>query len=57
MENQRPSVAVVGLGAIGGGVAESLHRSGFDLRVYDVRHEAVGQWRERATVLVDATAA
>ena len=34
-----PIVGLVGLGAMGGGMARSLRRAGFDLRVFDVRSE------------------
>lgn len=42
------------MGAIGAGVAESLARAGFDLRVFDVREQAVASWADRATVLASA---
>jgi L-threonate 2-dehydrogenase len=42
--NQPPSeskrVGVIGLGAMGGGMAASLRRAGFDVHVFDVRSEA-----------------
>jgi len=37
----KPIVGVIGLGSMGGGVARSLLRAGFAVRVYDVRAEAV----------------
>ncbi|MCU0921964.1 MAG: NAD(P)-binding domain-containing protein, partial [Burkholderiaceae bacterium] len=33
----KPVVGVVGLGAMGSGMARSLRRAGFELRVFDVR--------------------
>ena len=35
-----PKVGLVGLGAMGRGMASSLRRAGFDLRVFDVRSDA-----------------
>jgi len=35
------SVGVIGLGAMGMGVAQSLLRGGFELHAFDIRHEAV----------------
>ncbi len=43
------SVGVIGLGAIGAGVASSLGAGGFDLVVCDVRPEAVDRLSDRAT--------
>ena len=37
---QRQKVGLVGLGAMGRGMASSLRRAGFDLHVFDVRAEA-----------------
>ena len=37
----KPIVGVIGLGSMGGGVARSLLRAGFAVRVYDVKAEAV----------------
>jgi len=34
------AVGVIGLGAMGAGIAQSLRRAKFDVRVFDVRHEA-----------------
>ncbi|MDB5826394.1 MAG: 3-hydroxyisobutyrate dehydrogenase [Variovorax sp.] len=33
------TIGLIGLGAMGGGMAQSLRRKGFDLRVFDVRKE------------------
>ena len=38
---KQPITGVIGLGSMGGGVAKSLLRAGFPVRVYDVRPEAV----------------
>jgi 3-hydroxyisobutyrate dehydrogenase len=43
-------VGVIGLGAIGDGVASSLVREGFPVVVCDVRSEATDPYRDRATV-------
>ena len=37
MSAQTPTVGLIGLGAMGLGMAQSLRRTGFDLRVFDVR--------------------
>src|SRR3954470_23613313 len=37
----KPRVGVIGLGSMGGGVAKSLLRAGFPVRVCDVRPEVV----------------
>ena len=34
------TVGVIGLGAMGAGIAQSLRRAQFDLHVFDVRQEA-----------------
>lgn len=47
---QLPTVGVVGLGAIGDGVAASVQRAGFPLVVCDVRTEATDKYRTGATV-------
>ncbi|MEP7328165.1 MAG: NAD(P)-dependent oxidoreductase [Betaproteobacteria bacterium] len=39
--NAHPSVGVIGVGAMGGGVAASLRRNGFDTHVRDIRPEAM----------------
>jgi 3-hydroxyisobutyrate dehydrogenase len=46
----RPTVGVIGLGAIGDGVATSLLREGFPLVVCDVRDEATARYEEKASV-------
>lgn len=46
----QPTVGVIGLGAIGDGVATSLLREGFPLVVCDVRPEATERYEEQATV-------
>lgn len=45
-----PTVGVVGLGAIGDGVATSVLRHGLPLVVCDVRPEATGKYRDAAEV-------
>jgi 3-hydroxyisobutyrate dehydrogenase-like beta-hydroxyacid dehydrogenase len=45
-----PVVGVIGLGAIGEGVAANVLRAGFPLAVCDVRSEATDRYRDRATV-------
>jgi 3-hydroxyisobutyrate dehydrogenase-like beta-hydroxyacid dehydrogenase len=45
-----PTVGVIGLGAIGDGVATSVLRAGLPLVVCDVRAEATDRYRERAAV-------
>jgi 3-hydroxyisobutyrate dehydrogenase len=37
-----PRVGVIGLGAMGAGMARALRRAGFAVHLYDVRPEAVG---------------
>ncbi len=46
----RPVVGVIGLGAIGDGVATTLLREGFPVVVCDVRDEATEKYRAEATV-------
>ena len=46
----RPTVGVIGLGAIGDGVATSLQREGFPLVVCDVRTEATDAYADAALV-------
>ena len=45
-----PTVGVIGLGAIGDGVAGSVHTAGFPLVVFDIRDEATGRHRDHAAV-------
>lgn len=45
-----PAIGVIGLGAIGGGVATSVHDAGFPLVVCDVRSEATDRHSGHATV-------
>lgn len=45
-----PTVGVIGLGAIGDGVAASVHGAGFPLVVADVRDEATARHADHATV-------
>ena len=45
-----PSIGVIGLGAIGDGVATSVHAAGLPLVVCDVRAEATGRHADHATV-------
>ena len=49
MNSSLPTVGLIGLGAMGGGMAASLRRAGFTPHVFDVRAEvaqafAAGQW-------------
>jgi 3-hydroxyisobutyrate dehydrogenase len=44
------TVGVIGLGEIGGGVAESLLRKGRDVVAFDVRDAAYDRFRDRATI-------
>ncbi len=46
----RPTVGVIGLGAIGDGVATSVLRRGFPLVVCDLRTEATGKYEDGADV-------
>ncbi len=48
--DRRPVVGVIGLGAIGDGVAGSVLRAGLPLVVCDVRAEATERYRDGATV-------
>jgi putative dehydrogenase len=41
-----PVVGVIGLGAMGKGMAQSLRRAGFELRVYDLRTEAAAAFAQ-----------
>ncbi len=50
MPEDRPTVGVVGLGAIGSGAATSLAAAGLPLVVCDVRPEATGAFADRAEV-------
>lgn len=49
-QGDKPVVGVIGLGAIGDGVASTLVREGFAVVVCDVRPEATDRYRESATV-------
>ena len=40
MISKAAAVGVIGLGAMGGGIASSLRRAGFEVHVFDVRREA-----------------
>ncbi len=51
-DGARPTVGVIGLGAIGDGVATSVHAAGLPLVVCDVRAEATDRYADRATVAV-----
>lgn len=46
MNKQLQHVGVIGLGAMGMGVAQSLLRNGFDVHAYDVRREALQKLAE-----------
>jgi 3-hydroxyisobutyrate dehydrogenase len=46
-----PSVGVIGLGDIGGGVASGVARAGLDLVVCDVRRESTDRFADRARVV------
>lgn len=45
-----PTVGVIGLGAIGDGVAKSVHAAGLPLVVFDIRSEATDRHADQATV-------
>ena len=45
-----PTVGVIGLGAIGDGVAGSVHAAGFPLVVFDIRDEATARHADHAAV-------
>jgi len=47
-----PTVGVIGLGAIGDGVAKSVHAAGLPLVVFDIRSEATDRHADHATVAV-----
>jgi len=47
----RPTVGVIGLGAIGDGVAKSVHAAGLPLVVFDIRPEATDRHADHATVV------
>ena len=47
-----PTVGVIGLGAIGDGVADSVHAAGLPLVVSDIRAEATDRHADHATVAV-----
>lgn len=47
MTKQVRRVGVIGLGAMGAGVAQSLLRAGFEVHVYDVRAEAMARLAEQ----------
>ncbi len=49
-----PTVGVIGLGAIGAGVAQNLLAAGLPVVVHDVREEAVEPYREEAEVVGSA---
>jgi 3-hydroxyisobutyrate dehydrogenase-like beta-hydroxyacid dehydrogenase len=49
-ESRVPSVGVVGLGEIGGGIAGNLMKAGVTLSVCDIREEATAPYREGAHV-------
>ena len=46
MPHPSPAVGLIGLGAMGLGMAQSLRRAGFDLRVFDVRAGAAEAFAE-----------
>lgn len=51
----RLAVGVIGLGAMGGGIAKALRRAAFDVHVFDVRREAVDAFaREGGTACATA---
>jgi 3-hydroxyisobutyrate dehydrogenase-like beta-hydroxyacid dehydrogenase len=47
-------VGVIGLGRIGGGIAERLCDAGWKVSVYDLRADAAQRFRERAQVALDS---
>jgi 3-hydroxyisobutyrate dehydrogenase-like beta-hydroxyacid dehydrogenase len=50
-----PTIGVIGLGIIGGGIAANVHAAGLPLAVYDVRVEATDRHRDYATVTTSPT--
>jgi 3-hydroxyisobutyrate dehydrogenase-like beta-hydroxyacid dehydrogenase len=50
-----PTIGVIGLGTIGGGIAANVHAAGLPLVVYDVRVEATDRHRDYATVSTSPT--
>ena len=50
-----PTIGVIGLGTIGGGIATNVHAAGLPLVVYDVRVEATDRHRDYATVTTSPT--
>lgn len=61
MNAASPKIGLIGLGAMGSGMAQSLRRAGFDLQVFDVRPGVAqafaaqgGQAAESAAALADA---
>jgi 3-hydroxyisobutyrate dehydrogenase len=52
----QPRVGVVGLGAMGGGMARSLRRAGFELFVFDLRRETAQAFAAEGGVACDSAA-
>jgi putative dehydrogenase len=55
MSNQIPqNIGLIGLGAMGAGMASSLRRAGYDVHVYDIRPEAVSAFTADGGVACDS---
>ena len=55
MSNQIPqNIGLIGLGAMGAGMASSLRRAGYNVHVYDIRPEAVSSFTADGGVACDS---
>lgn len=55
MSNQTPqNIGLIGLGAMGAGMASSLRRAGYNVHVYDIRPEAVSAFTADGGVACDS---
>ena len=55
MSNQIPqNIGLIGLGAMGAGIASSLRRAGYNVHVYDIRPEAVSAFTADGGVACDS---
>jgi L-threonate 2-dehydrogenase len=52
----KPTVGLIGLGAMGGGMAQSLRRAGHSVQVYDVRPEVAQAFAQGGGVACDSLA-
>ena len=57
MSNTGTSIGVIGLGAMGGGMARSLRRAGYEVHVFDVRREAAEAFAAEGGVAAASLAA